>query len=130
MCRCCFFQVGDKADSEVQRISALRLRAAVWKWYSEVLATAPPDFTKLEDLRLSFFGSRENPHFGAKAAETKSLVPFFLQLLEDKFRPLTAKATTLMAAGKALVAFIRLCKTAGASPGEATCKVLSWLALV
>ena len=90
----------------------LAIRARLFAWYSHEAAKGV-DLTKLEDLTPAMIGAREKPELSAKGAETKCLIPFCVDLVEQFLPVLGAKGKAFLRCGRALLSFIDTMSTAG-----------------
>jgi len=118
------YRVGANRTQEEQiQLSVLRLRSDLMQWYREQRGKAPPDFTQMEDLPLSLLGSKRKQTFKSKAAECKSILPFVLLMLRGHEASLEAATVQpLIAAGEAVLAFIRVVRDSPTRPTVPQCQ--------
>ena len=99
-----------------------RLREQLFAWYSKRRAEGvPPDFTAMENLSIANLGSRSSQRFKSKAAECKTIVPFIVEELRRHVDEVHCGAE-LLAAGQAMLQFIKLMKDSPAVPTTGDCQ--------
>ena len=115
---------------ELLQMGVVRLRAEIFLCYKEQQRLGKPsDFTALEDLTLAMLGDRDHPKFKTKAAECKTLIPFvigFLTQMRSVLEP--QKASTLLAAGNALVELSQIIRASPTQPSVRDCQAMLDLA--
>ena len=125
---CNTFRVADdRTEQEKAEIAVDRLRVELKVWYARIRREgAPSDFTPLdENFDWRSLGTSAAPKFVAKAAQTKTVLPFFQSLLEDHKHEIGQKGAFLLAAGAALLEFIRILREAPSNPDRPTSQVLA-----
>lgn len=114
-----------RTDKELLELRVERLRADLWHWYAQQAGQRPSDWTQLEDLTLPMLGSRASPTLKAKAAETKTLLPFVQGLLQTHLPQLRREvADPLLQAGDALLRFVGQVRSCRLSPSLSECQAL------
>lgn len=120
----CFGLNASLTEEELVHMGTTRLRADIMNWYSDQRALGTSsDFTPLEDLPVSLLGEKTKQKFKAKAAETKTILPFIIRFLRVHFAiaPIE-KATVLLAAGEALMSFCRVISATPVRPRVSDCQ--------
>ena len=117
------FNIGnERTEAERIELGVQRFRSRLWGWYATQRPTADADFTPLEDLTASMFGSKGAETFKSKGAECKTILPFVISLLEEFRDNIGGDVGELIAAGRALVKLADVIKTSPDRPDEATCE--------
>ena len=93
--------------------TVLRLRSDLMAYYANLPSDVRSTVTQVEDLTIKMLGSRAKPKLKTKAAESKGLIPFAVQLLKEHKSKMIVKATSLIEAGHALLNFINLMEDNG-----------------
>ena len=117
------FECGQGSNEELDQLSLLRFNHALQLWYKRP-EVAARKFTEVRDLTMKKLGTRGKHtllHF--KAAETKSLVYFVVELLTVHWHRIRHGAE-LLKAGEGLVRYIDRLRTCGARPCDADCNDL------
>ena len=68
--------------------------------------------TELSDIRATMIGTKDDPKFKAKAAETAGVLPFMMEQLH-RFKEKIPHSSDHIEAGECLVTFLNICRTAG-----------------
>ena len=90
-------------------LKILRLRSALWIWYSERHADHPlENLTRLQNLTMGMLGSVQDQVLKAKGAETKALLLFTLDQLE-LYKADVPNSAMVLTAGQELATFLKLC---------------------
>ena len=113
-------------EAEAVEMTMTRLRAELGLWTDGIKKSgnAPSYFTPLDDFfDWKAIGTVNKPAFGAKAAQTKSVLPCFQKLLVDNPDKLNERGRLLQAAGSGLLEVIRILKSAGNVPTPDECQV-------
>lgn len=107
------FETGTKGET-LHAVSVQRIRSQLWEWYRRRRAERPTEsMTEVSDLTVQMLGRQNAQILHTKAAETKGLVPFTLQLLKDKRHRLDQDTVGFLeGAGDALQTYIDLLGTA------------------
>jgi hypothetical protein len=91
--------------SERHQLILLRLRAALFKFYSEWKDRCPGQIlSQVSDLTLSMLGNKSNPVMGTKGAETEGLLAFVVHFVTEKAAEVD-NSGPMIAAGQALLDF-------------------------
>jgi hypothetical protein len=107
----CTGEVGP--DLHVQSVH--QLRSCLWPWYrARKLANPHVDITEVQDLTLQMLGGKPSHQtLNTKAAETKGLVPFVLDMLKQhRARLGECEVDHLIGAGDALQGYFELLEDA------------------
>ena len=92
-----------RTQDEIQQMSILHLRSDLFLWYS----TQKAGITKLEDLSVGMLGTKDSPKLATKAAETKHLCPFCVDLLQ-RFQDKVPRGAVLLELGLCVLKLIDL----------------------
>jgi hypothetical protein len=95
---------GGNAESRHQSC-IIRLRSDLMTHYKHLDKDTAERTTRLEDLTVKMLGTRSKPKLKTKAAETKHLVPFCLDMLGTHMGKLGLKGQALLRAGQCLKRF-------------------------
>ena len=97
-------------EHEVFELSAMFFKNELFAWYRERQQQGvPDDWTTLESFDLNFVGKNSKPSWSGKAAETKTILPFMLLLLQRKRDQVAGQQIGfLIAAGQSLLRWIDL----------------------
>ena len=109
---------------EVEAMSVMNIRAELMNYYHQMRQRGR-HLTEVQNLTVSMLGSRHLQNFiKTKAAETKGLVPFCIQLVLEKGDKIPNIATALHGAGEALQRYIELLDAYPKQPDEEQCQLL------
>lgn len=96
-------------QTTVAQNTLLRIRRMLTPWYLQRSKDHPEeDISRIENLELGMIGPRSKPMFSTKAAETKGLVPFMVQLLRDHITELGQAGRPFLRIGEAMEKLILL----------------------
>lgn len=98
---------------ETATMTMLTLRNQLTPWYGHYEAEHPDEqITRVENLEPNMLGPRANPQMSTKAAETKSLIPFGVHLLQANLNSMSNAARPLLRVGEALLGMVQTMRTA------------------
>ena len=98
------------AGDQLHQVSAMHIRNALWSWYKERRVMSDTEITEIQDFTLLMIGGKPSSQaLHTKAAETKGLVPFVLNLVKQHLAKLPKDGGRYMlAAGEAMQLYFEL----------------------
>jgi hypothetical protein len=99
--------VQNKTQEETARLSVMLIRQELWAWYAQQQKLNTGEtITQVQDLTVSMLGPKDAPELKTKGHETKSLMPFVVQLLRKHVGVLGRSGGLLIRCGEAILGLI------------------------
>lgn len=94
-------------QAETAALTMLQIRHRLTAWYSRYEKAHPREqVTRVDNLEATMLGQKSSPQLATKAAETKGLIPFGVELMQATSGQLSSAARPLLRIGEAMTEMV------------------------